>query len=160
MQLVQNPKISRAERDAIEVRIVALRAEDAIATEELADATHNGAETYHDNAAFDAAKDKKNLAQVGLGKLLTLLRHAEVVESLGNLEVVQIGSGVVYLDEDSGQKHEIKLAGDGAWLMDGEWASVHAPIGQLLLGARVGETREGVVGNRSMKLTVLEVKSL
>jgi len=160
MQLAQKPKISRAEKDAIEARISALRAEDAVATEELADATHNGAETWHDNAAFDAAKDKKNIAQAGLGKLLTLLRQAEVVEPIDNIEVAQIGSSVVYLDEDSGQTQEIKLAGDGAWLMDGEWASIHAPIGQLLLGAKVGETREGVAGVRSVKITVLEVKSL
>lgn len=160
MQIAQKPKISRAERDVIEARIAALRTEDAIATEELADATHNGAETYHDNAAFDAAKDKKNLAQVGLGKLLTLLRQAEVVEAAQDGDVVQIGSNVRYRDEDTGLEYEIKLAGDGAWLMDGEWASIHAPIGQTLLGAKVGETRDGQVGPRTMTLTVLEVRSL
>ncbi|MCC7543810.1 GreA/GreB family elongation factor [bacterium] len=158
-QAAHKPIISLAEKAAIEARIRILYSEDAVATEELADATHNGAETYHDNAAFDAAKDKKNLAQAGLGKLLTLLRQAEVVESNVPTKAA-IGTKVRYRDEDSGQEYEIKLAGDGAWLMDGEWASAYAPIGKLLLGAKPGESRSGQIGDRTVSLTVLDIDSL
>ncbi|MEI7819211.1 MAG: GreA/GreB family elongation factor, partial [bacterium] len=129
-------------------------------TNELAEATHSGSETWHDNAAFDAAKDKKNLAQISLGKLMTLKRNATVIDPAATPDRVSIGSCIRYHDEDSGQEHEICLAGDGAWLMDEKWASVYAPVGQLLHGAKVGETRTGRAGVREVSLTILEIKSL
>ena len=160
MQHAQKPKLSRAEVDAINARVAVLRAEDATATEELADATHNGAETWHDNSAFDAAKDKKNLAQVSLGKLLTLLRHADVIEPPETIDIVTVGTAVRYRDEELGTEHEVNLAGDGAWLMGGEWASAYAPLGQLLVGGRIGQTLDGQIGPRLVQITIIDIKPL
>ena len=150
-------RISRAEFDILERRMAILRGEDAQATQELADATHNGAETWHDNAAFDAAKDKKNIATLGLARLEALYRQAKIIEPPENPIKVDIGTRVAYLDEDTGQEHAICLAGDAAWLMSGDWASVKAPLGSVLVGAKVGETRTFHHAGSNKELTVVEI---
>lgn len=151
------PKVSRAEYLAIERRIAALRNEDAQATHELADATNNGAETWHDNAAFDAAKDKKNIATLGLARLEALHKQAKIIEPPENPKKVEIGTCVTYLDEDTGQEHPICLAGDAAWLMDEKWASVQAPLGKALNKAKVGETIVFASPAGDKELTVISI---
>lgn len=126
---------------AIERRIAVLRSEDVQATQELADATNNGAETWHDNAAFDAAKDKKNIATLGLARLEALYKQAKIIEPPENPKKVEIGTCVNYIDEETGKQHSICLAGDAAWLMSEDWASVQAPLGKALHKAKVGDTK-------------------
>lgn len=133
------PKISRAEYGAIERRIAILRDEDAQATQELAEATNNGAETWHDNAAFDSAKDKKNIATLSLARLEGLQKRATIVDPPKNPKTADIGTRVRYLDEDTGQEHEVCLAGDAVWLMGEGWASVQAPLGKALYKAKIGD---------------------
>ncbi|MDQ5944516.1 MAG: transcription elongation factor GreA [Patescibacteria group bacterium] len=151
------PKISRAEYIAIERRIAILRGEDAQATQELADATNNGAETWHDNAAFDAAKDKKNIATLSLARLDMLHEQAKIIEPTENPKKVDIGTCVRYLDVDTGQEHEICLAGDAAWLMGENWASVQAPLGKALYNAKVGDTKVFASPAGDKELTVIAI---
>lgn len=149
------PKISRAEYEAIERRIAVLRSEDAQATRELAEATNNGAETWHDNAAFDAAKDKKNLATLGLAQLIVLQKQAKIIEPSENPKKAEIGTCVTYFNEDTRQEYTVCLAGDAAWLMDENWASVRAPLGVALLGARVGEERSFLLPSGEVRIRVV-----
>lgn len=149
--------ISEAERDAINARIIELRRQDAIAVQELADSTHNGAETWHDNAAFDAAKDKKNLAQIGLGKLLTVLRRSKVIIHNSQPKKVGIGTTVSIHNETKDMMMTLRIAGDAAWLMGSEWASAQSPIGQAIMGAKIGDTRDVTIGNEVMTLKIVEI---
>lgn len=151
------PKISRAEYEAIERRIALLRSEDEQATQELAEATNNGAETWHDNAAFDAAKDKKNIATLSLTRLEALYKQAKIIEPSENPKKVEIGMCVTYFNEDAGQEHSVCLAGDAAWLMDENWASVKAPLGIALLGARVGEERSFSLPGGEVHIKVIAI---
>ena len=151
------PKISRAEYLAIERRIAVLRSEDVQATQELADATNNGAETWHDNAAFDAAKDKKNIATLGLARLEALYKQAKIIEPPENPKKVEIGTCVNYIDEETGKQHSICLAGDAAWLMSEDWASVQAPLGKALHKAKVGDTKvfSSPAGDKELTVTAI-----
>jgi len=151
-------EISHAELAVIQQRISTLRAEDTQATQELADSTNNGAETWHDNAAFDAAKDKKNLATIGLAKLESLQALAKLIDVPDQPKQASVGTRVRYRDEDTGQEHEICLAGDAAWLMGDGWASVKAPLGMALHGAKVGKTVKFTLPSGSRDLTVLELE--
>lgn len=151
-------EISHAELAMIQQRISTLRAEDTQATQELADSTNNGAETWHDNAAFDAAKDKKNLATISLAKLESLQSLAKLIDVPDRPKQASVGTRVHYRDEDTGLEHEICLAGDAAWLMGDGWASVKAPLGMALHGAKVGTTVTFNLPSGSRDLTILELE--
>lgn len=151
------PIISRTEYKVIENRIAILRNEDAQATQELADATNNGAETWHDNAAFDAAKDKKNIATLGLARLEVLYKQARIIEPPEDPKMVEIGTRVSYIDENTGQEHEVCLAGDAAWLMGNGWASVQAPLGKALHGARIDDELVYSSPNGEMRIRVVAI---
>ena len=142
---------------AIERRIAVLRSEDTQATQELADATNNGAETWHDNAAFDAAKDKKNIATLGLARLEALYKQAKIIEPPKDPKKVEIGTCVNYIDEETGQQHSICLAGDAAWLMSEDWASVQAPLGKALHKAKVGDIKvfSSPAGDKELTVTAI-----
>lgn len=149
-------RISHAELAVLRDKMKALEAEDAVATAELADTTNNGAETWHDNAGFDAAKDKKNLAGVMMAKMSYLLQFGEVVEP--SLKKVEIGTHVTYLNDEIGTEHTIHIAGDAAWLMPGDWASHAAPLAQILLNGKVGQTCSGELAGEPVELTILMVE--
>lgn len=134
-----------------------LRSEDNQATQELHDATNNGAETWHDNAAFDAAKDKKNIATLSLARLEALQKQAKIIEPPENPKKVEIGTCVTYKDEDTGQEHEVYLAGDAAWLMGEKWASVHAPLGKALHKAKLGDTKVFALPAGYKEFTVVRI---
>lgn len=133
-----------------------LESEDKVATAELADTTNNGAETWHDNAGFDAAKDKKNLTGVMMAKISYLVQFGTVIEP--KLKKVEIGTRVTYVDEATGDERVIHIAGDAAWLMGPEWASHAAPLAQILLGAKAGQTKSGDINGRAIELTILKLE--
>lgn len=150
--------ISRAEHARVLEKMERLKADDAVATAELADTTNNGAETWHDNAGFDAAKDKKNLAELMMAKLSYFTEFGEIVDPDGR--TVEVGTCVRYSNQDSGEETEICIAGDAAWLMSGEWASHQAPLAMLLLGAKEDEQRVGIIGPHEVTLRVISIRAL
>lgn len=151
-------EICQAEAQVIIDRLAELQAEDKAAIAELTEATRNGMASTIDNGAFDTAQDKKNLTESLVAKIEWLRDHATTVKPDGT--VVTIGTEVHCIDEDAGSDMTLKLAGDGAWLMNDTWASARAPIGLALLGAKVGEMRRMKMGVRERSLRVTSITVL
>lgn len=110
---------------------------------EFNDVFNQSSETWHDNAPFDALRDRQSVLDAERQKLRQVLRDS--LPSVPNAKpgVISIGSSVVLQDMRGYTKH-IKIAGD--WtpfpgeIRDGILTiSSGSPLANDLIGARSGD---------------------
>lgn len=111
-----------------------------------------------ENAEYDAAKDAQGLLELKISKLEEILSHARVLdESTVDLSKVSIFTTVKI--RNTANKMEIKytLVAEEEADLKANKISVKSPIGQGLLGKRVGELAEIKVPAGILKFEVLEI---
>jgi transcription elongation GreA/GreB family factor len=91
-----------------------------------------------------------------LGGLSKARERSQVVFPKADPTVAEVGTTVKFVDNDKKYSDEISI---GSYmvakkLMDLDFVSYESPLGALLLGSSVGETRVGKVGNREMNVTI------
>ncbi|MGP1349672.1 MAG: transcription elongation factor GreA [Stomatobaculum sp.] len=93
-----------------------------------------------ENAEYDAAMDEQRDIEARIEELENLLKHAEVyVEDEASTDVVGIGSYVRLLDLDVDEELDFKIVGSTeANSLEGK-ISNESPLGQRLLGKKVGD---------------------
>ena len=101
---------------------------------EFQDVFTQSSETWHDNAPFDALRDKQSNLAAELDQLRKLVRHSTLTPPRKKRGTVGIGDTVVLA---SGKQYHI--AGDwthkaGHRVDNAYWVSRHTPVAQSLLG--------------------------
>src|ERR1043166_6235280 len=112
-----------------------------------------------ENAEFDAARSELwNLDQM-IGELETKISLAEVIDaSKLNLDTVAIGALVKVEDVDRRAQDEFLLVGEGE-VRDGiDTVSVTSPLGQSLIGKKVGEIAEVQAPRGKVRYKVVSFK--
>lgn len=109
---------------------------------EFYDVFNQSSETWHDNAPFDALRDRQSVLDAELQNLRMVMRRAAVSVPRQKKGVVGIGSRVE-LENKKGVRRTIKIAGDwtphaGQTIGGITVVSVQTPLAQELLGIRVG----------------------
>jgi transcription elongation factor GreA len=119
---------------------------------------HEGGDVT-DNAAFEAMKER--LAALGerAAEIKSLLREAEIINgSNGHVSgVVEVGS-VVSVKKDDGQDRQYTIVDSLEAAPQDYRISDASPIGSALLGCRVGDVVTVQVPNRTLQLTITEVR--
>jgi len=111
-----------------------------------------------ENAEYDAAKDAQGLLELKISKLEEILSHARIFdESTVNLSKVYIIATEKI--RNTANKIEIKytLVAEEEADLKANKISVKSPIGQGLLGKKVGELAEIKVPAGVLKFEVLEI---
>jgi len=108
-----------------------------------------------ENAAYDAALDEQAFVEGRISELDELLKNVEVVEG-EKAGIVQVGSRVkVHID---GDEQEFQIVGaPEANPVNGK-ISHESPLGQALLGKKVGEKVEITAPAGNLTYHVLEIK--
>jgi transcription elongation factor GreA len=112
-----------------------------------------------ENAEFDAARNELwNLDQM-IAELETKVSLAEVIDaSTLNLDTLAIGAKVKVEDVDRKAKDEFLLVGEGE-IRDGvDTVSVTSPLGQALIGKKVGEVAEVQAPRGKIRYRILSFK--
>jgi len=96
-----------------------------------------------ENAEFDAAREQLwNLDQM-INDLESQLSMAEIIDpSTFKMDTVAIGAKVSIQDLGTKKKDEFLLVGEGETREDVDTVSVMSPLGQALIGKKVGEVAE------------------
>jgi len=112
-----------------------------------------------ENAEFDAARNELwNLDQM-IGELETKVSLAEVIDaSKLNLDTVAIGALVKVEDVDRKGKDEFLLVGEGEVREGVDTVSVTSPVGQALIGKKVGEIAEFIAPRGKIRYKVVSFK--
>lgn len=112
-----------------------------------------------ENAEYDAAKDEQRDMEAKIEELEKLLKNAEVVvEDEIELDKINVGCIVRVLDKEFDEEIEFRIVGSTEANSLQNRISNESPVGQALMGKKVGdvvgvETQAGV-----LEYEVLEIK--
>ena len=124
--------------------------------EKIAEARAEG--DLKENAEYHAQREAQGMLQAKINDLKSRLAHAAIVDqSKIPKDEVAFNATVKVLDVDLDDEEEITLVGDGDEDYDAGKYLITSPIGQGLLGKKVGETAEIQVPKGVIKFKVLEI---
>ncbi len=92
-----------------------------------------------ENADYIAAKEEQAFLEGRIQEIEYMLRNAVVIEENGNTDKVALGSTVTLVEEGSEDPETFRLVGPAEADPRNGRISYESPLGQALLGHRVGE---------------------
>ena len=111
-----------------------------------------------ENAEYDAAKDEQRDIEARIEEIEKILKNAEVVvEDEVDFDKINIGCSVLVYDKEFDEEIQFKIVGSTeANSLQGK-ISNESPVGQALLGKKVGdeiqvETQAGVIEYKVLKI--------
>ena len=111
-----------------------------------------------ENAEYDSAKEEQGKMEARIRQLEAMLRDAKVGEA-PSADAVAAGLVVTTVDEDDDE--ETFLLGSREDRPEGlNVVSASSPLGQALMGAKVGETRSFAAPAGEFKVTVKAIRPL
>ena len=113
-----------------------------------------------ENAEYDAAREAQGMLQARINDLQDMLARAMIVDrSTLPTDRVVFGSKVRVMDLDVNDEEDFILVGPGEEDYDQNKILLTSPIGQGLLGKKVGELAEVVIPRGTLRLKVLEIEA-
>ncbi|HAB62199.1 MAG TPA: transcription elongation factor GreA [Lachnospiraceae bacterium] len=112
-----------------------------------------------ENAEYDAAKDEQRDIETRIEEIDKILKNAEVVvEDEVDLNKINIGCRVRIMDMEYDDILDYKLVGSTeANTLKGK-ISNESPVGQALLGKKIGDTIEVETQSGAIKYKILEIQ--
>ncbi|MDO5292782.1 MAG: transcription elongation factor GreA [bacterium] len=112
-----------------------------------------------ENAEYDAAKDEQRDIELRIEEIEKILKNAEVVdEDDVDINTINIGCSVKIYDIEFDEELEYKIVGSTeANSLQGK-ISNESPVGQALLGAKVGQTVDVETQAGVIQYKVLEIQ--
>jgi len=129
--------------------------------QEMGKSCKEGAETFHDNFAYEDGERQQLMWSTRLRELIRIRNQARVVESQSTHETVSLGQIVVFKDENTGKTRVIKV---GSYMVLSEKekkagaVSYNAPLAHMLIRGKVGDIKEGVIGGKKKIFRILKIK--
>lgn len=143
----------RVDLDALTEKIQKLGARLRELGQEMGESTRQSAETFHDNFPYEEALRQFQMTNRRLHELMKVRACAQMVEpSLADR--VGIGKRVTVETVESGEVRTFQV-GSYLTLTDGKAVSYNAPLAKALIGARVGDIREGMITGKKKMLRVI-----
>lgn len=109
-----------------------------------------------ENSEYDAALDEQTLVENRISYLEEILKNAQVITEIPNSDFVIIGSTVKV--EMDGEIDEFTIVGKVEANPAKKRISNESPVGQALLGAKVGEIVEVVTPIVRYRCKILQIK--
>jgi transcription elongation factor GreA len=112
-----------------------------------------------ENAEYDAAREEQGMLQARINELQDKLARGMIVDknTLPTDRVV-FGSRVRVLDLDLEDEEDFILVGPGEEDYDQNKILLTSPIGQGLLGKKIGEVAEVLIPKGKLRLRIVEIK--
>lgn len=120
----------------------------------IQEATESG--DVSDNAEYEELKDEWAMLEARIGELEQTLERAVVVEKPSEDGLIGLGSEVTLRADDGEEETWVLVSPQEAKSGDGR-ISTQSPVGQALMGCRVGETATVTTPSGSMRYTVVAV---
>lgn len=121
---------------------------------DMGDSCKEGAETFHDNFAYEQGERDQRMWSQKLREFERLKNHIQIVQPSDSL-VVSIGKRVKIQNYES---REVQTWTIGSYLtFDEDHMSYAAPLAKLIIGAKAGEMRTGNIAGLVQTFLILEV---
>ena len=112
-----------------------------------------------ENAEYDAAKDEQRDIEAQIDELEKILKNVEVVvEEEVDLEKINVGCTILVHDDEYDEEIEFKIVGSTeANSLQGK-ISNESPVGQALIGKKVGDVVDVETPAGNIRYTVLKIE--
>ena len=112
-----------------------------------------------ENAEYDAAKDEQRDIEARIDELEKILKNVEVVvEEEVDLEKINVGCTILVHDDEYDEEIEFKIIGSTeANSLQGK-ISNESPVGQALIGKKVGDVVDVETPAGNIRYTVLKIE--
>lgn len=125
---------------------------------EMGESCKEGAETFHDNFAFEDGERQQYMWSSRLRDLIRIRNQARITEPR-KTDGVSLGFTVTFRDEGNGEMYTLKI---GSFMVPKERGenviSYNSPLARALVGGKVGETREAVIGSGKKNFHILKIE--
>ncbi len=112
-----------------------------------------------ENAEYDAAREAQGMLQARINDLQDKLARAFIVDkSTLNTDRVVFGATVRVIDLSDQSEEDFTLVGPGEEDYDNNRILTTSPIGQGLIGKKVGEVAEIAIPRGTLRLQVAEIR--
>lgn len=115
-----------------------------------------GAETFHDNFAFEDGERQLNMLTRQYAELKQISDNA-VIAKAEQAEKAMFGNIVLYKDLSNGIEKVVEISSYMVMRKSKKLISYNSPLGKLLLGAEEGEIRKGVVGGKLKEVKIISI---
>lgn len=126
---------------------------------EMGKSCQEGAETFHDNFAYEDGERQQYMWSTRLRELIRIRNQARVLLEPPKGDTATIGRTITVEDENTGETLIMKI---GSYMVlaneEGEVISYNAPLARMLVGGRVGDIRESVIAGKKKSFRILEIK--
>ena len=125
--------------------------------EAIAEARAHG--DLKENAEYHAQREAQGMLQAKINQIKGDLSRAQIIDMASvPKDEVAFGATVKVLDLEFDDEDEMTLVGAGDEDYDNGKYLITSPIGQGLLGSKVGETVEIIVPRGTMRFKILEIR--
>ncbi len=140
----------------LDARITHLQSQIREIGAEMGRSCEEGAETYHDNFAFEDGERQQLMWSRHLHELLQVRNQAHIVAPATEAQRVGIGRKVMIEDTETGERRVLQI---GSYMVfrGGQSISYQAPLARFLIGAQQGEVREGRLGRSTRSFEVISI---
>jgi len=111
-------------------------------------------ETFHDNFDYEECSRQQAMWSEEIKKLNAIKRNAKVINSNESGDIVALGKTVTINNNDKNMTIKI-----GSYMtFNNKSVSYASPIVKLILGAKVGDIKEGSIRGVKTKVHILEIR--
>lgn len=121
------------------------------AGKEMGQSCKEGAETFHDNFAYEEGERQQIMWSNRLRELIKIKNMARVITSIDSSDIVSLGRTITIHDTNTGHRKRLKIGSYMVFCKSDKHTptiSYAAPLAKLLIGASAGDTREGVISGK------------
>jgi len=129
--------------------------------QQAGDACKQGADTWHDNFEYEEIQRQAVMWSNRLKELVALRAKAQIITPCSSNEEVLIGKIVTIEDCDTKEKMRFQIGSYMTFKGNRETVesiSYAAPLANILIGAKEGEIKEGVIGGKYKRFKILKIE--
>mgnify|MGYP006429022435 CR=1 FL=1 len=150
---LRDPLITQAKFDEHKAKLARLLSQRPAAAQEVARLAEMG--DFSENAAYQMAKGRLRSINYRILELEDTLKHSNIVQANLNTDYVQVGHTVVV--DLNGRQKTFKILGSSETNPGQGVISRNSPIGEALLGEKVGAEVEIPLNNRTSKFKIISI---
>lgn len=150
--------VTRQEREQIQARIAALKANRPVLSVRIAEARAHG--DLKENGEYHAARELQGFEEAEIDRLEKRLARVQIIdESTRAADVVFLGSVVKLRDLDTKRVEVFKVVGEFSTNPpdDYEEVTTNSPMGEALMKARVGEEIRVDAPRKVLRYAIVEI---
>jgi transcription elongation GreA/GreB family factor len=126
---------------------------------EMGESCREGAETFHDNFAYEDGERQQYMWSTRLRELIRIRNQARVLLELQKSDMVSIGHTVTVEDEHTTETRTMKIGSYMVFTEEGEKVvSYNAPLARMLIGGRVGDIKENIIAGKKKRFRILKIE--